>query len=60
MIIFASIITYNPDIERLSCLIESVITQVDKLIIVDNCSTNVNQIEDILVQYRQLYVNCKI
>lgn len=57
MKIFASIITYNPDIIRLSCLIESLISQVDKLIIVDNCSTNAGQIEDILVQYRQLYVN---
>ncbi|CEK35543.1 family 2 glycosyl transferase,rhamnosyltransferase,Glycosyl transferase family 2 [[Clostridium] sordellii] len=42
--IIASIITYNPDIDRLEKNINAIITQVDCVIIVDNGSTNIKDI----------------
>lgn len=46
--ILAGIVTFNPDLDRLEENILSVITQVDKLIIVDNASANINRIEELL------------
>lgn len=43
--ILGAIVTYNPDIERLMENIASVINQVDKLLIFDNHSRNVLEIE---------------
>ena len=44
--IIATIVTYNPDIDRLSENIKSVYCQVDEIYIYDNASKNVNQILD--------------
>ena len=45
--ICAGIVLYNPDIERLSDNIDSVISQVEKIYLVDNGSKNINKIEQI-------------
>lgn len=44
--IIATIVTYNPDIDRLNENIKSVYCQVDEIYIYDNASKNVNQILD--------------
>lgn len=46
--IIAGIVTFNPDLKRLSENINAVINQVQKLVIVDNGSTNVDQIKDLI------------
>lgn len=43
----AGIVTYNPDIERLSLNINSILKQVNTLVIIDNNSENYNEIEKI-------------
>lgn len=43
-LIYAGIVTFNPDIERLSENIESVINQVSSIVIFDNGSENINEI----------------
>lgn len=43
--ICAGIVLYNPDIERLSENIDSIISQVDKVILVDNGSSNINEVK---------------
>lgn len=45
--IIASIITYNPDLDRLKKNINSIATQVDCVVIVDNGSKNIKDICDI-------------
>ncbi|OMD06723.1 glycosyltransferase family 2 protein [Paenibacillus odorifer] len=42
---FAGIVTYNPDINRLVENINSILSQVDTLILVDNASNNMSEIE---------------
>lgn len=44
----AGIVTYNPDINRLLSCIKSVDNQVDRIIIVDNGSYNINDIEKMI------------
>ncbi len=46
----AGIVTFNPDINRLISNIQSVLGQVEEVIICDNASNNIRQIEDILGQ----------
>lgn len=45
----ASIITYNPDIRRLQLNISSVIFQVNLIIIIDNGSSNIEEIEKLII-----------
>ncbi len=47
MTVYASIITYNPKKELLGKAVSAVINQVDKLVIVDNCSDNGFNFSDI-------------
>lgn len=47
--ILAVVVTYNPDIERLKENINSIINQVDKILVVDNASKNVEEIEKIFL-----------
>lgn len=42
--IYAGIVTYNPDINKLKRNIESVLVQVESVVVVDNSSQNVNDI----------------
>lgn len=46
--IIAVIITYNPDINRLDKNIVSAICQVDDLVIVDNCSENIEDVVNVV------------
>lgn len=46
--ISAVIVTYNPDIPVLSCLIEELNKQVDNVIVVDNFSANIKEIEELV------------
>lgn len=41
----AIIVTYNPQLEKLECLINSVVNQVGQLLIIDNSSENVEYIQ---------------
>ncbi len=45
MKILATIVLYNPDIERLIQNIEAIHGQVDELILIDNGSTNINEVK---------------
>jgi rhamnosyltransferase len=44
----ACIVTFNPDIESLKTNINAIVFQVQKLYIVDNCSSNVNEIRQVI------------
>lgn len=46
--IYAVMVTYNPEIEPLSRVIKSLLGQTDEIIIVDNGSKNINEIEKAL------------
>lgn len=47
----ASIVTYNPDINRLKENLAALHNQVDSVIIIDNASNNVSEIETLLAAY---------
>ena len=47
----AGIVTYNPDITRLVENINAIYNQVDNVIIVDNNSKNIAEIEQIVLNY---------
>lgn len=52
----AGIVLFNPDISRLKDNIESIIDQVDKLICIDNCSSNRNDIEILIEKYKKIII----
>lgn len=43
----AGIVLYNPDLKRLKDNINAIYNQVEKIIVVDNCSNNINDFENI-------------
>lgn len=49
--IWASIVTYNPEKNRLRANLESVRSQVDSMVIVDNGSQNVDDVRDLASQF---------
>lgn len=49
--IYAGIITYNPDIEKLRSNIVAIEPQVDGLVLVDNGSDNLSDIKNLIVTY---------
>lgn len=49
--VFAGIVTYNPDIDRLRQNIEAINRQVDKVVIVDNNSKNIELIINLVDKY---------
>lgn len=51
MISMAGIVTYNPDIERLKDNLRNVSRQFNKIVLFDNCSENMKQIERLLQEY---------
>ncbi|KAB7788125.1 glycosyltransferase family 2 protein [Bifidobacterium cebidarum] len=57
--ILCSIITYNPDDHLLIKNIESITNQVNELVIVDNCSNNIDSITSIAVKYNAHLIKCK-
>lgn len=52
----AGIVTFNPDIERLRENIHSIINQISILIISDNGSENINEIEELISQYNNIVI----
>lgn len=54
MIVTAGIVTFNPNIERLKENVSSIYPQVDKLVVFDNGSKNVNQISKLLNDYKNV------
>ena len=51
--ILAGIVTYNPDIDRLRECIDAVLPQVDKVLVFDNASTNIEQVLQIVGDYQE-------
>ena len=56
--IISGIVTYNPDLNRLRHDINAIIKQVDRLIIVDNCSNNINELSEITGDYECVDLIC--
>lgn len=54
ILIYAGIVSYNPDMVRLRDNINAIYSQVDKLIIVDNKSENLNDIEYFVEKYENI------
>ena len=54
ILIYAGIVSYNPDLIRLQENINAIYSQIDKLIIVDNNSGNLNDIEHIVMKYKNI------
>lgn len=54
--VLASIITYNPDIPLLRKDISSICNQVSGIVIFDNCSSNVNEIEELASEFDNVTV----
>ncbi len=52
----AVIVTYNPEINRLKKVIDSIANQIDNIIIVDNNSKNIDKIKEILVGYKNIEI----
>jgi rhamnosyltransferase len=48
------IVTYNPDLGKLKIVIDNIVDQVDKLLIVDNNSRNVNEIHEMIMSNRKI------
>lgn len=53
-LIYAGIVSFNPDLSRLSENINAIYPQVDKLIIVDNKSDNVSDIEYVIRKFKNI------
>lgn len=56
MNVIAGIVTFNPNIDKLKENLSSVISQVDKIVIADNGSANVVEIEKLIDKYDGLQV----
>lgn len=54
MKIIASIITYNPDIARLTFNIKAIFPQVDEIVLIDNGSKNINNIKSLIFNYKSI------
>ena len=54
MKIIASIITYNPDIARLTFNIKAIFPQVDEVVLIDNGSKNINNIKSLICNYKSI------
>ncbi|MGC9124254.1 MAG: glycosyltransferase [Thermoplasmata archaeon] len=52
----AVIVTYNPEINRLKKVIDSIANQIDNIIIVDNNSKNVNDLIDLIRNYSNIEI----
>lgn len=61
MNVAAGIVLFNPDIERLRINIENIIDQVDELILIDNNSENIQDINELLSRFPSiiLHINSK-
>lgn len=55
--IIAILVTYNPDIGVLSYCISSICTQVTQVVIIDNASSNVSEISELVTNYDNVYID---
>jgi len=56
MKICAGIVLYNPDIKRLKECVDAVLPQVECLVLVDNASLNINEVENELAGYDIIWI----
>lgn len=56
MKLIASIVTYNPDLVRLKQNVEAIEPQVGKVVVVDNGSKNLNDIEILVSRYSNIHI----
>jgi rhamnosyltransferase len=56
--IFAGIVTFQPDLDRLRDNLQAISRQVRKVIIYDNGSTNIESISDLAAQFPNIFVIC--
>lgn len=54
--ICAGIVSYNPDIERLKLNISAICSQVPKVYVVDNGSTNISEISNLVESFSNVYL----
>ncbi|MGL5417350.1 MAG: glycosyltransferase family 2 protein [Clostridium sp.] len=54
--VLSSIVTYNPDIKRLKENIESLKSQSDKILIIDNKSDNIGEINELVETYKEIQI----
>lgn len=55
---YAGIVTYNPDIERLSGNINAIVTQVSRLFIIDNGSKNCDEVRELVADIDSVQLTC--
>ena len=56
--IAAVIITYNPNILDLEKLLESIESQVQDIVIIDNCSENINLVKKLIEKFTAIHLMC--
>ena len=52
--IYAGIVTYNPDLQRLTENLDAVTKQVRRVVVVDNGSENIDRIRTLVEKYQNL------
>lgn len=52
--IIAGIVLFNPNIERLKKNIDSIINKVNKVVCIDNNSTNINEVRNLIKSYKNI------
>lgn len=58
MKILAGIVLFNPDIKRLECNINTIINQVDKVLLIDNNSKNIDEIKALCFNNDKISIIC--
>ena len=59
MKVLAGIVLYNPELDRLEENIINIYNQVDKLILIDNGSNNINEVKEIIInKYKRIKLIC--
>ena len=54
MKIIASIVTFNPDIARLKANVEAIVPQINEIVIIDNGSKNISDIQSLICNYKSI------
>lgn len=52
--VLSLIVTYNPEVERFNTCLEKISGQVDKVLVIDNNSSNISSLEQVLFQYSNI------
>ena len=56
MKVCAGIVLYNPDLERLIKVVDAIVPQVDQLVLVDNASANIGEVQSALSSDRYVWI----